>query len=58
LSRIWVLDTDSLREIGEVMLTSSAVQGALATDGQTFYTVNIDDSWHLNVILNFPQQKI
>ena len=46
-SRLWVLDTDCLREIGEILLPSAAVQGSLLSDGNGFHLATVDESWNL-----------
>lgn len=48
-SSISVLDIDSLRDIGEVILPSSAMQAALFSDGTTFYTATISSLSTLSV---------
>uniref|UniRef100_A0A914IDA9 4Fe-4S ferredoxin-type domain-containing protein n=1 Tax=Globodera rostochiensis TaxID=31243 RepID=A0A914IDA9_GLORO len=47
-ARLWVLDTETLREIGEIMLPSALVsQGLLFSDGRQFWLAALDDQWHL-----------
>uniref|UniRef100_A0A915ATT0 RCR-type E3 ubiquitin transferase n=8 Tax=Parascaris univalens TaxID=6257 RepID=A0A915ATT0_PARUN len=48
-SRMWVIDVDTLREIGEIMLHTSAIVGTLITDGYAFYQANIDEQWNFTV---------
>uniref|UniRef100_A0A183UUS7 PHR domain-containing protein n=1 Tax=Toxocara canis TaxID=6265 RepID=A0A183UUS7_TOXCA len=48
-SRMWVIDVDTLREIGEIMLHTSAIVGTLITDGYAFYQANIDEQWHFTI---------
>jgi E3 ubiquitin-protein ligase MYCBP2 len=47
-SKIWVIDLDCLREIGEIILNSNVGNGgAIVCDGQCFYLANIDNSSNL-----------
>ncbi|TKR87164.1 hypothetical protein L596_011612 [Steinernema carpocapsae] len=50
-SRIWVLDNESLQEIGELILRSSVVDGVLFVDNSTssFYQAKIDESANLTI---------
>lgn len=55
-SSISVLDVDSLRDIGEVILPSSAMQSALFSDGFSFYTASISSLSTLAVRIQ-PNRK-
>ncbi|KAL3078261.1 hypothetical protein niasHS_012148 [Heterodera schachtii] len=47
-ARLWVLDTETLREIGEILLPSALIsQGLLFSDGRQFWVASLDDQWHL-----------
>uniref|UniRef100_A0A915PSJ6 RCR-type E3 ubiquitin transferase n=1 Tax=Setaria digitata TaxID=48799 RepID=A0A915PSJ6_9BILA len=48
-SRMWVIDIDTLREIGEIMLHTSVTSGTIFTDGTAFYQANVDEQWSLAV---------
>ncbi|VBB27565.1 unnamed protein product [Acanthocheilonema viteae] len=48
-SRMWVIDTNTLREIGEIMLHTSVSSGTIFTDGTTFYQATVDEQWTLAV---------
>ncbi|VIO97478.1 B-box zinc finger family protein [Brugia malayi] len=48
-SRMWVIDVDTLREIGEIMLHTSVTSGTIFTDGTTFFQAAVDEQWTLTV---------
>ncbi|MCP9259802.1 E3 ubiquitin-protein ligase rpm-1 [Dirofilaria immitis] len=48
-SRMWVIDIDTLREIGEIMLHTSVSSGTIFTDGTTFYQAIVDEQWTLTI---------
>uniref|UniRef100_A0A1I7X506 RCR-type E3 ubiquitin transferase n=1 Tax=Heterorhabditis bacteriophora TaxID=37862 RepID=A0A1I7X506_HETBA len=50
-SCISVIDTDSLRDIGEVILPTDTAQSALFSDGTAFYHASIGHQSTLNLIL-------
>ncbi|CAJ0954714.1 unnamed protein product, partial [Mesorhabditis belari] len=41
-SRVWVLDTGTLREIGEIILPPESTQTAIFTDGDNFFQATVD----------------
>ncbi|KAI1714938.1 PHR domain-containing protein [Ditylenchus destructor] len=46
-SRLWVLDVETLREIGEIMLPASlSSEGVLFSDGKSFFHANLDEQWN------------
>ncbi|MFH4974209.1 hypothetical protein AB6A40_000918, partial [Gnathostoma spinigerum] len=49
-SRMWVIDVDTLREIGEIMLHTSSIVGALTADDSSFYQIDIDEQWNCVVV--------
>ncbi|KAE9549406.1 hypothetical protein FO519_007385 [Halicephalobus sp. NKZ332] len=51
-SRLWVIDKESLREIGEIMLHASLTEGILFSDGRNFFQGNLDEQWNFVVIFN------
>uniref|UniRef100_A0A915DDI4 Uncharacterized protein n=1 Tax=Ditylenchus dipsaci TaxID=166011 RepID=A0A915DDI4_9BILA len=50
-SRLWVLDVESLREIGEIMLPNLLSEGVLFSDGRSFYHALLDDQWNFTTTL-------
>ena len=51
-SRLWVIDKESLREIGEIMLHASLTEGILFSDGGNFFQGNLDEQWNFVVSMN------
>lgn len=49
--RLWVIDTETLREIGEIMLQASLSDGVLFADGKAFLHGTMDDQWNFIVRL-------
>ncbi|KAI6207356.1 RCR-type E3 ubiquitin transferase [Aphelenchoides besseyi] len=45
-TRLWVIERESLREIGEIMLPTSLCDGVLYSDGRLFYHGILDDQWN------------
>ena len=48
-TRLWVIDKETLREIGEIMLHASLTEGILFADGKCFYQGTLDEQWNFMV---------
>uniref|UniRef100_A0AC35FNB7 Uncharacterized protein n=1 Tax=Panagrolaimus sp. PS1159 TaxID=55785 RepID=A0AC35FNB7_9BILA len=48
-TRLWVIDKETLREIGEIMLHASLTDGILFSDGKCFYQGTLDEQWNFMV---------
>ncbi|KAI6241073.1 RCR-type E3 ubiquitin transferase [Aphelenchoides fujianensis] len=45
-TRLWVIERESLREIGEIMLPTALCEGVLYSDGRLFFHGVLDDQWN------------
>uniref|UniRef100_A0A7E4WAZ4 RCR-type E3 ubiquitin transferase n=1 Tax=Panagrellus redivivus TaxID=6233 RepID=A0A7E4WAZ4_PANRE len=48
-TRLWVIDRETLREIGEIMLHASLTEGVLFSDGRNFYQGTLDAQWNFMI---------
>lgn len=47
--KLWVLDRETLRDVGEIMLQASLSDGVLFSDGRVLHHASLDDQWNLSV---------
>lgn len=48
-TRLWLLDTDSLREIGQILLPTTCSSGVICSDSKSFRLVVVDTSGNLSI---------